>query len=430
MVEKIIVGRNVDDLMKYGSQGTLFIGKNIVGEGEEAHLTNPVQIDAARPHIILVTGKRGSGKSYTGAVFAEEIAALPREIRENLSVLMIDTMGIYWSSKSPNERDKEELKRWGMAPQGLETNFFVPKGYAQEYEKAGVKFDGALILPAGELTSEDWITTFGFSLIDPHGILIERAIKKVKEKHGSSYSIKEIIPEVEKDEKSPQEVKDALVNRFMAAQDWGIFERKGTPIKELIRPGTVSILDVSHYTQISEGWSVRGMLLGLLSRKIFRERLMARKEEEVAKMTGEKRRGVPMVWIIMDEAHQFLPSRGVTAATEPLLTLVKQGREPGISLLFITQRPNKLHEDVLAQSDIVISHRLTAQADIQALRSVMQTYMLEDIEEYISSLPKKNGAAIVLDDNSERIYMVQVRPRLSWHAGGSPSAIKEKGLFE
>ena len=53
----------------------------------------------------------------------------------------------------------------------------------------------------------------------------------------------------------------------------------------------------------------------------------------------------------------------------------------------------------------------------------MQTYLLYDIGKYISELPKVKGAAIVLDDNSERIYRVRIRPRQSWHAGASPVAI-------
>jgi hypothetical protein len=134
--------------------------------------------------------------------------------------------------------------------------------------------------------------------------------------------------------------------------------------------------------------------------------------------------------MMMDEAHQFVPSDGLTAATEPILTLVKEGREPGISLLLITQIPNKLHPDVLAQSDLVLSHRLTSESDIRALRSIMQSYARDDIETYINELPRTKGAAVVLDDNSERIFPIQVRPRLSWHAGGSPKAIKERGLFD
>ena len=60
----------------------------------------------------------------------------------------------------------------------------------------------------------------------------------------------------------------------------------------------------------------------------------------------------------------------------------------------------------------------------------MQTYMADDIQDYINKLPKQTGTAIIMDDNSEHIFPIQVRPRLSWHAGGSPSAIKKKGLLD
>jgi DNA helicase HerA-like ATPase len=428
-MENIIVGRDRDDLKKYGEKGTAFIGKHIVGKGEDAHLTNPILMDVTRPHVVLVCGKRGSGKSYSAGIISEEIAALPPEIKDNLAVVMFDTMGIYWSMKNPNERDKELLKEWGLRPQGLDVRLFVPTGYASEYEKAGVSYDSTFNLVCSDLEAEEWVLTFGFSFVDEYGTTIERVIKQVKKARGKAYSIEDIINAINADNRAEQKIKDALVNRFIAAESWGIFGKKGTKMDDLIKPGTVSIIDVSHYMQISEGWSVRPMIVGLLSRKIYHARSIARKAEELEVITGEARATMPMVWIMADEAHQFLPNEGKTAATEPLLTLVKQGREPGISLLFITQRPNKLHEDALAQSDIIIAHRLTAEADLRALRGIMQTYVLDDIQEYINSLPRKKGTAIVLDDNSERIYTVQCRPRKSWHAGGSPIAIKEVGIL-
>ncbi|MBN2330913.1 MAG: ATP-binding protein [Candidatus Aenigmarchaeota archaeon] len=428
-MENIIIGRDKEDLKKFGDKGTAFIGKHIVGKGEDAHLTNPILMDVARPHVVLVCGKRGTGKSYSAGIVSEEIAGLPKSIKENLSVVMIDTMGIYWSMKNPNDKDKDILKGWGLKAEGMETRLFIPSGYAGEYEQAGVAYDSVFTLQCTDLSSEDWILTFGFSFIDEFGITIERVIKQLKRKKAGTYSIKDIISAIEADKRSEQRVKDSLVNRFTAAEGWGIFSTEGTMMKDIMQPGTVTIIDVSHYMQISAGWSVRSMLVALLCRKLFHSRLMARKSEELEVMTGEARTTLPMAWIMIDEAHQFLPNKGKTAATEPLLTLVKQGREPGISLLFITQRPNKLHEDALAQSDIIIAHRLTAKADLEALRGIMQSYMLEDIEEYINALPRQKGTAILLDDNSERIYTLQARPRKTWHAGGSPTAIKEVGIL-
>ena len=113
-MEKIIVGRDRDDLKEFGSKGTAFIGRHIVGEGEEAHLTNPIYMDMIRPHILLVCGKRGTGKSYSSGIIAEELIKLSQDVRNNLSVLMIDTMGIYWSMKRPNQRDSDILNKWKL----------------------------------------------------------------------------------------------------------------------------------------------------------------------------------------------------------------------------------------------------------------------------------------------------------------------------
>jgi hypothetical protein len=430
MVEKIIVGRDRPDLERFGEKGTVLIGKHIVGEGEDAHLTNPVYMDVSRPHIILVCGKRGSGKSYSSGVIAEEMTLLPKEVKDNLSVLMIDTMGIYWSMKRPNEKDRELLEQWGLKPQPMNMQFFIPKGFVKEYKDAGIDFDFPFTLPCGELSSTDWIISFAFSPMDDYGLLTERVIKKLQKAFGKSYSIQDIIKAIEEDAKADKKVKDALASRFISAEGWGIFEKAGTPVERFFSPGKISVIDISHYVRSGAGWSVRSMVIGLFARKVFQARLMARKSEELEVITGEKKKSIPMIWVMVDEAHQFVPSEGVTAATEPMLTLVKEGREPGISLLLITQIPNKLHPDVLAQSDLVLSHRLTSEADIRALQGIMQSYAMEDIQTYINQLPKTKGAAVVLDDNSERIFPLQVRPRLSWHAGGSPKAIKEKGIFD
>jgi intein/homing endonuclease len=368
--------------------------------------------------------------SYCGGVVAEEITTLPGDIKNNLSVLMVDTMGIFWSMKKPNIKDADVLKEWKLKPKGMNVRLFVPKGFVDEYKNAGVDVDGTFSLACGELTPQDWMNTFGFSMTDENGIAIERIISKVQKWYGKKYSIDDIIRLIEVDKKIETKTKNSLFNYFSAAKRWGIFEDEGTSIKSIFERGKVTVIDVSHYARTSTGWSVRGMLIGILARKVFQQRLMARKTEEFDIMAGQSKDTVPMVWMIIDEAHQVLPAQGQSPALEPMLTLIKEGREPGISLLLITQRPNKLHEDALAQSDLVISHRLTAKSDIEALRSVMQTYMLEDIKEYINTLPRKVGAAIVLDDNMERIYSMQVRPRMSWHAGGSPMAMKKKGLFE
>ncbi len=368
--------------------------------------------------------------SYTAFVIAEDIFKQPDEIRNNLAVLFVDTMGIYWSSRSPNEKDRELLKEWDMKPEGIDIRLFVPAGFVKEYEDVGVRVDAPFTISWGELTAQDWMLTFGFNPLETLGMATEHVIKRLKLRLGDRYSIDDIISEIENDERIDAQTRNALVTRFSAAGDWGIFEEQGTPVREFFKRGQITVLDISHFARSSGGWSVRSMAVGLLARKIFQDRLQARKAEEFQVMGGSSRETIPMVWIMIDESHQFLPAEGETAASDPLLSLIKEGREPGISTLLITQMPGKLNQEALAQSDILISHRLTSEADIRALRSIMQTYMVEDIQRYINNLPRQVGTAIIMDDSSERIFPIQVRPRLSWHAGGSPSAIKKKGLLD
>ena len=162
----------------------------------------------------------------------------------------------------------------------------------------------------------------------------------------------------------------------------------------------------------------------------------ARKKEEIqaiAKgwnyLSSESKKDSPLVWIFIDEAHEFLPLRGKTAATDALVQLLREGRQPGISVVLATQQPGQIHRDVMTQSDIVIAHRVTSQQDVEALNYIMQTYLLESVKKYMDELPDLKGSAIVLDDNSERIYPMRIRPRFTWHGGEAPSAVKvEKRL--
>jgi len=41
----------------------------------------------------------------------------------------------------------------------------------------------------------------------------------------------------------------------------------------------------------------------------------------------------------------------------------------------------------MTQSDIVISHRVTSQQDLEALNSIMQSYLLDSIKKYMDELP-------------------------------------------
>ncbi|MBW2993277.1 hypothetical protein KY317_01750, partial [Candidatus Woesearchaeota archaeon] len=219
----------------------------------------------------------------------------------------------------------------------------------------------------------------------------------------------------------------------LKTNEWGLFSEKATSIKELVSPGKVTVLDISCYATVPGTWSIRSLVIGIISQKLFMERMIARKTEEysaIRKATRyfeeeEKKKKMPMVWLFLDEAHEFLPSIGKTDATDALVTILREGREPGISLVLASQQPGKIHSDVITQADVVLSHRLTAKLDVEALGTLMQSYMRKGLDAELNQLPRITGAGIIFDDMNEKLYPMQMRPRITWHGGSAPVAVQE-----
>ncbi len=428
MAYDIIIGRDEADKKKFGDKGTILIGKTYVKMGQFTSLSNNLYLDVARSHVLLLSGKRGSGKSYSLGVIAEGIANLEKDVSKNISVLIFDTMGIFWSMKYPNLADEDLLREYGLNPTGLDIDVYAPKGKFQSMKEKGIPVDYNFTIKVNELSAEDWLSVFNLEILHPAGILIERVIENLENKE--DYDIDDILKEIRKDERAEKNIKDAAENRFLAAKSWGLFEKEGTKIKNMLKGGKVSVLDISSY----DDWNIRSLVVSLLCKKLFRERMLFRKFEELKDIEAgqhyfdfeEKKIEMPLVWLLIDEAQEFIPRDRKTPATDTLLQLLREGRQPGISLILATQQPGQIHTDVMTQSDIVLSHRVTAKFDIDALKTIMQTYLNFDILGYLNDLPRLKGSAIILDDNSERIYPMRVRPKLSWHGGSAPSSVRIK----
>jgi len=434
----IIIGRNESDKKSFGKRGLIFLGKGYVKMGQYTSLSNKIFMDIVRSHVVLVAGKRGSGKSYTLGVIAEELSNLPKETSQNIASLIFDTMGIYWTMKFQNEKDKELLKNWGVESKNLPVKVFVPFGQYEKYLEKGIPIDEKFALDVTELNAEDWILTFGLEMTAPISVLIERTLIKLKKQ--GDYNLQNIISEFEKDEKTSKEIKNAAVGLFEAAKTWGVFAdgtQKPTQVKDLITAATTSVLDLSGYNSIG-AFNVRALVISLISKKIFNQRMESRKKEEIKSISkgleyfsDSEKKDSPLVWIFIDEAHEFLPLNKKTIATDALVQILREGRQPGISLVLATQQPGQIHRDVMTQSDLIISHRVTSQPDLEALNYIMQSYLFKNIKKYMDELPSLKGSAIVLDDNSERIYPIKIKPRFTWHGGEAPTAIKpEKDLQE
>ena len=88
-----------------------------------------------------------------------------------------------------------------------------------------------------------------------------------------------------------------------------------------------------------------------------------------------RRRAVrePML-IVIDEAHNVCPGRAedplTEMATEHAVRIAGEGRKFGLVLLVSTQRPQKVHENVVSQCDNLVLMRMNSRSDLAALSEV------------------------------------------------------------
>ncbi len=426
---EIILGRSSSDRKKFDKAGTILLGKHYVTMERNKVLANPIYLDVNKPHSILVAGKRGSGKSYTLGVIAEGIANLAPEIKSNLTTILFDTMGIYWTMKYPNFKDGDLLDKYNLKPSAMEPTIYVPIGKFDEFNDRGIPVDKAFAIKPSQVSFEQWCEIFGIEILSEEGLLLERVLEVQED----DFTLEKLMDTIKSDKDSNDKEKLILKNRFSFVKKWGLFDVNGTDLNELLDGGKMIIIDLSAYSQMEGGEKIKALVIGFIATHALKTRMDARKYEELqilkeSSLFAEHESKIPLLQLIIDEAHEFLPREGKTIASYPLIQILREGRQPGISTIFATQQPGKIHTDVMTQSDIVISHRVTSKFDIDALNEMMQSYATSDLQKYIENLPREQGVGIVLDDTNEKIYPMRIRPRFSWHGGEDPNAIRGKIL--
>lgn len=369
-------------------------------------------LDSSRSRAILVCGKRGSGKSYTLGVMVEELLN-----DQDTLVILVDPMGIYYPMAQPNREQERLLWDWGLSARGIPIQLLVPgdpevlyggREVVEAMQGRGVRFRSFSINP-GDLSPDAWCELFDLSISDVMGIALFRAVQHLARRHKEHFFIPDIIDSVERDKLVADRTREALQNRLEMAEGWNIFSERYQELWEIFDPGAVNILDLSTLDPGPKGR--RNLVVDVLARDIFRRRTIARRKEELGLVTE-----LPRVWMLIDEAHQFVPAGKATLAKEVLIRWAKEGRQPGLSLVVASQQPSAIDSEVITQCDVILAQKLTNRADIQAVNALSQDYMSSELRTYINKLQRR-GEAVMVDDEQESVFVLQVRPRQSWHGG-------------
>lgn len=382
--------------------------------GEELENGEDTYIDASNARSILACGKRGTGKSYALGDIVEEIHT---EVSDVVP-LVIDPMGIYWTMAEENDEQRDLLWDWGLSEEAFPVNLLVPgapeerfdEEVLREFERRGIDINPLLLNPS-DMSPDGWCDLFDLNINKPMGIALYRAVRELNDENGDGkFYLDDIVKKVEMDGDAGERTREALLNRLEMAQDWGIFADSYKDIFRTVDEDRINILDVS---VIEPGkYGLRNLVVQVLGKELFRRRQAARRREELQLGVD-----IPKVWLFIDEAHNFVPSGKSSLAKDTIIRWVKEGRQPGLSIVVATQQPSAIDSDVLSQCGVILCHKITTREDMKSLNKLSQDYMSGELKTYVQNI-NNVGEAVYVDDDEETVKMVQIRPRKSKHGGG------------
>lgn len=127
---------------------------------------------------------------------------------------------------------------------------------------------------------------------------------------------------------------------------------------EIVAPGTVSIFYLAGYDHLNQSAIVSMVLEALFGHR--------------STLSGV----IPPFQAVVEEAHNFIPSRQEGTDETPSLPTIRkvitEGRKFGTGLILISQRPSRLDETTLAQCNSFLVLRLVNPRDKSFVRSVME----------------------------------------------------------
>ncbi len=191
------------------------------------------------------------------------------------------------------------------------------------------------------------------------------------------------------------------VERISRVDIWGHDE---VPIKDLLRPMNLSVLDLA---------GVDSWVTEFVVNKVLND------------TWGEATtNGLPRpVFFILEEAHNFVPGgQGARSQAAGIIKrIASEGRKFGLFLVLVTQRPYKIHGDTLSQCNSQIIMRLTNPQDQLAIKQSSEGIS----EGLLADLPGLNvGEAVILGPIVRVPVMVRIGHRISAQGGNDIDVVK------
>lgn len=342
---------------------------------------------------LSVIAQTGAGKSYTTGVIIEELYKL------GATILIIDPhsdyvfLGQKAEDNSPMDRDSYIRVYRNPSSTGRYNKDAIKNLY--DYQINFGSLDESHIAEICRIPSNatNIINTIG------------KALNGIGEDY---FGPKRLIEELEQMLTEATNVKDkgtvrGAIIRVKRLLRYEVFGNKDVDIKEILKPWSISVLDLSGLSDKSMNYIASHVL-----------------NEAYSYILGEA--DFP-IFIVIEEAHRFAPpSNKTTFCSQIINTIAAEGRKFGLFLVLITQRPSKINPDSLSQCNSQIIMKITNPKDQRAVLEASE----RATEDLMNNLPGLSpGEAIITGDVVKVPVMVTIRNRIS-KEGGADINILEK----
>jgi uncharacterized protein len=346
----------------------------------------PLRLDAGFGRHTFLCGQPGSGKSYALSVMLERLL-----LETDLRVVILDPNSDFSRMGSTrSDADPRLAARWAERTPLIERR------------RAGGEGRSRLHMRFFDLDAR---SRAAVAELDP---LRDRdeyaALLSVIEREAAGATLAELEGSLA--DPPPELAALSLRVRNLGLLEWSIWSRDDAS------PGLLDRL-------AADDW--RALVVDLGSVQLERER--AAVAEAVLSRLWEMRERRRPILCVIDEAHNVCPAapaEPLTAlSTEHAVRIAGEGRKFGIHLLVATQRPSKVHDNVLSQCDNLVLMRMNSAADIAHLTGLFSYAPANLIER---STVFRQGEALVAGAVVGHPAFVQVGGRITEEGGSDVPA--------
>ena len=294
----------------------------------------------------FLCGQSGSGKTYSLGVLLERLL-----LETTLPLYVIDPNSDYVGLGE--FRSRADINRSRSTPLGAAAYAELKARYlagAQVSVASRTRGDLPLQIHFSDLTLDEQGLTFGLDPIadaDEYGALIE-ATRGLGDRYGAV------------------DVQDSLLHRFddasrrlaqrignLGVASWSVWAGPGEPsLVDLVAGRRTVVFDTGSLSDARERSVVALALLGRLRRRPTRS----------------------AVSLVIDEAHNVCSPDAASpldrAVADHTVWIAGEGRKFGIYMVLSTQRPQKVHRNVISQCDNLLLMRVNSVGDLDELAQV------------------------------------------------------------